>query len=49
MGSCCGGVKKATNASGKTYVDPQGKETDFATEVEAKAALVRAGGAGSIK
>lgn len=43
----CGGKK--SGKAGYTYTAPSGQVTRFATEIEAKAAQVRNGGAGAVK
>lgn len=44
----CGCTKK--NGVRKfAYVDKDGKETEFSTEIEARAAKIRAGGGGEVK
>lgn len=47
MGCNCGGRK---STSGKhVFVSESGKETEYATEVEARAAKIRAGGKGTVR
>jgi hypothetical protein len=47
MGCNCGG--KRTTATKFAYVTPEGQTRVYATEVEAKAAKIRAGGVGEVK
>lgn len=47
MACGCQGSKSTSN--GYVYVDAQGRQTTYRTEVEAKAAKVRAGHAGDVK
>lgn len=44
MGCGCGG----TASNGWNYVAPNGQATTYKTEIEARAAMVRAGGVGSV-
>jgi len=47
----CGGGSAASAKSQSTYVftDPTGKQRSFNTDIEARAAQIRAGGGGSIR
>jgi hypothetical protein len=45
----CGCQSNKTSSSGYVYVDPQNRQTTYRTEVEAKAAKVRAGGVGQVR
>lgn len=47
MGCNCGGQQKVPVKY--VYTSPKGQQTTFMTEIEAKAAQIRAGGGGSIR
>jgi hypothetical protein len=48
MGCNCAGQQRAA-AVKHIYTNPQGRQTSYNTEIEARAAQVRAGGGGSIR
>lgn len=49
MAPCnCGGAK-STSSVKHIYTDPQGRQTSYNTNIEARAAQVRAGGGGNIR
>lgn len=45
----CNCGKSSAKQTTYVYVDPKGRQTSYRTEIEAKAAKIRAGGGGSIR